>query len=217
MNILKLMAERHSVRQYTTQPVEPKKRAIIDALITDINSTTGLNFQVFYDETKCFDSMLAHYGKFSGVKNYIALVGAKSPTLDETVGYWGEHLVLKLQEMGLNTCWVALTHGKTKATTAPGEKLACLISFGYGTTPGVPHKSKPLHDVCNFSDTVPDWFVTGVKAALLAPTAMNQQKFFFTLHPDDSVTLTAGKGFYAKMDMGIVKYHFEVATDKTVN
>lgn len=216
MDIIKLMSERHSVRQYTVQPVEPQKRDVLDELIADINHTTGHNIQVFYDETNCFDSMLAHYGKFSGVKNYIALVGAKSPTLDESLGYWGEKLVLKLQELGLNSCWVALTHGKSKAIVAPGQKQVCLICFGYGTTPGAPHKNKPLHDVCNFSASVPDWFVTGVKAALAAPTAMNQQKFFFTLNDDGSVTATAGRGFYAKVDLGIVKYHFEAATGKSV-
>lgn len=76
----------------------------------------------FYEEQKCFDSMMAHYGKFSGVKNYIALVGKKSETLDEELGYQGERLVLKAQELGLNTCWVAMTHGKSKAEIGKDEK-----------------------------------------------------------------------------------------------
>ena len=62
--------------------------------------------------------MMAHYGKFDGVHNYIALVGKKSSTLDETLGCYGEQLVLKAQEIGLNTCWVAMTHGKSKAQIA---------------------------------------------------------------------------------------------------
>lgn len=216
MNIMKLMSERHSVRQYSVQPVEPQKRDVLEAVIAEINAKTGLNIQVYYDEPRCFDSMLAHYGKFDCVKNYIALVGKKSPTLDEELGYYGEELVLKIQELGLNSCWVALTHGKSKAFVAPGEKLVCLICFGYGTTEGAVHKNKPLHEVCNFSESVPDWFVTGVKAALLAPTAMNQQKFYFKLNDDESVTATAGRGFYSKVDLGIVKYHFEAATGKKV-
>ena len=27
--------------------------------------------------------------------------------------YYGEKIVLKCQELGLNTCWVAMTHGKS--------------------------------------------------------------------------------------------------------
>ena len=51
-------------------------------------------------------------------------------------------------------------------------------------------------------------------AALLAPTAMNQQKFKFELLPDGSVKASCGTGFYTKLDLGIVRYHFEAASKK---
>ena len=41
-------------------------------------------------------------------------------------------------------------------------------------------------------DGMPQWFLNGVNAALLAPTAMNQQKFFFTLQPDGNVKVACG-------------------------
>lgn len=214
MTIQEIMQARHSVRQYTTQPIEPKKRTVLDDMIAQINREQGLNIQIFYDETKCFDSIMAHYGKFSGVKNYIALVGKKSPDLDEKLGYFGEQLVLAAQELGLNTCWVALTHGKSQAKVLPGEKLVCLIALGYGVNMGAAHKNKPLEKVCNYRPDMPQWFLDGMEAALLAPTAMNQQKFYFTYAADGSVKATCGGGFYTKLDLGIVKYHFEAATGK---
>lgn len=85
--------------------------------------------------------MMAHYGKFSGVKNYIALVGKKSPKLEEALGYYGEKIVLNVQELGLNSCWVAMTHGKSQADVRKGEKQICLIAFGHGETQGAPHKT----------------------------------------------------------------------------
>ena len=212
MEILEIMKQRHSVRQYTDRAIEPEKREILDALTEKINKEAGLHIQNIYDEPECFDSMMAHYGKFSGVKNYIALVGKKSPSLDETLGYYGEQLVLKAQELGLNTCFVAMTHGKSKADIAKGEKQVCLISLGYGSTSGVTHKNKELSEVCNYHDRMPEWFLKGVEAALLAPTAMNQQKFFFELQPDGNVKATCGSGFYTKLDLGIVKYHFDAVT-----
>lgn len=214
MEILEIMEQRHSVRQYSEQAIEQEKRLILDSLAEEINKETGMHIQIIYDEPKCFDSFMAHYGKFSGVRNYIALVGKKSVKLDETLGYYGEKLVLKAQELGLNTCWVALSHGKSKAVIDKGEKQICLISLGYGTTQGVEHKNKPLQDVCNYSEQLPDWFLVGVNAALLAPTAMNQQKFRFELRPDGSVKASCGSGFYTKLDLGIVKYHFEAASGK---
>ena len=86
--------------------------------------------------------------------------------------------------------------------------------MGYGATQGVPHKSKTLQDVVKAEAPLPDWFQDGVKAALLAPTAMNQQKFMFTLK-DNQVSVKAGIGFYAKIDLGIVKYHFEIGAGET--
>ncbi len=210
--MIEIIKQRHSVRQYTSQVIEQEKRAILDELIAEINQKEGLHIQIIYDEPKCFDSFMAHYGKFKGVSNYVALVGSKGADLDEKLGYYGEMIVLKAQELGLNTCWVAMTHGKSRAIVGKGEKAGCLITIGYGVTEGVEHKNKPIQKVCNYDENLPQWFLQGVTAALLAPTAMNQQKFYFTLSPDGTVTATRGKGFYVKVDLGIVKYHFEAVT-----
>lgn len=215
MDILDIMKARHSVRQYNGKKIEGDKREILTALVNECNKESGMRIQIFFDEPKCFDSMMAHYGKFSGVENYIALVGEKNAGLDEKAGYYGEKIVLKAQELGLNTCWVAMTHGKSAATIGKGEKQACIIALGYGALQGTAHQSKPLEQLCNCASDMPDWFSKGMEAVLLAPTAMNQQKFCLTLE-NGKVFAKAGKGFYTKMDMGIVKYHFEAVTGHKV-
>lgn len=216
MEIKQAMEERHSVRRYTDQPIEAEKREVLDAMAKQINAESGLHIQILYDEPTCFDSFRAHYGKFDGVRNYIALVGKKSETCEADLGYYGEKLVLAAQMLGLNTCWVALTHGKSRASVEKGEKQVCLISLGYGVTQGVLHQNKPLAEVCRGAEDAPAWFAEGVRAALMAPTAMNQQKFLFAYRADGTVCLTRGKGFYSKVDLGIVRYHFEAVTGKTV-
>lgn len=213
MDILKIMEERHSVRAYKNVPIEQEKRAVLNQLIAEINQAAGLHIQILYDEPTCFDTFIAHYGKFSGVKNYISLVGKKSRDLDEKLGYYGEQIVLKAQELGLNTCWVAMSHGKSKAEIGSGETERCLISIGYGATNGVPHKSKEISAVSNYKEGMPEWFLKGVKAALLAPTAINQQKFYFELDSNGNVTAKHGLGFYAAIDLGIAKYHFAAASE----
>lgn len=143
------------------------------------------------------------------------MIGKKSPDLDEKIGYYGERLVLKAQQSGLNSCWVAMTYNKIKTafSIAPGEKLCIVIALGYGETQGTAHKSKSFDEVTKADGQTPDWFKNGVKAALLAPTAMNQQKFLFTLD-GNQVSAKAGLGFYSKIDLGIAKYHFEIAAGK---
>lgn len=159
--------------------------------------------------------MMAHYGKFSGVENYIALIGKKGPDLEEKCGYYGEQLVLLAQQLGLNTCWVAMTFSKIKSayTINSGEKLCLVISLGYGLSQGLPHKSKPMDALCTVNGEAPEWFKNGMKAAMLAPTAMNQQKFKLSLS-GNTVSAKAGMAFYSKVDIGIVKCHFEIGAGK---
>lgn len=208
MQILDLMKERHSVRQYSDKKIDGDVKTKLDTYVASINEESGLSMQIFYNEPNCFNSMLAHYGKFSNVKNYIAIVGKKEE--QEKAGYYGEKLVLKCQELGLNTCWVALTHGKVNVQTKLQQKLLILIALGYGTNMGVAHKSKPSKELCK-EDAYPEWFMKGMEAVSLAPTAMNHQKFMFEIK-NGQVYAKALMGFYSKIDLGIVKYHFETIT-----
>ena len=216
MDLMEAMRARHSVRQYTDRPIADDVAQALEKEIRQCNKEGGLHFQLVQNEPKAFDGFMAHYGKFSGVRNYIALIGPKGPDLDEKCGYYGERLVLLAQQMGLNTCWVALTYSKVKTafTILEGEKLCVVIALGYGQTQGTAHTSKTVEQVSRVAGAMPAWFENGVKAALLAPTAMNQQKFTFTLK-GDKVRAEAGLGFYAKVDLGIVKYHFELGAQRT--
>ena len=212
---MEAMKERHSVRQYEDRPLDQNAVAALQEEISACNKEGGLHIQLVTNEPKAFDGFMAHYGKFSGVKNYIAMIGKKRPDLEEKCGYYGERLVLKAQQLGLNTCWVAMTYSKIKTafTVADGEKLCIVISLGYGKTNGVPHKSKSADAVAKADGAFPAWFKAGVEAALLAPTAMNQQKFLFTLD-GNRVSAKAGFGFYTKIDLGIARYHFEIGAGK---
>ncbi len=215
MTELEAIRARHSVRQYLRKPLKSDDLETLRSELDACNRESGLHIQLVTDEPKAFEGSMARYGKFSEVRDYFALVGRADADLQEKCGYWGERLVLKAQMMGLNTCWVALTFSKVKSAYVldEGEKLAAVIAFGYGANQGVPHKSKAMEEVAKVDGPMPDWFKAGMDAVLLAPTAVNQQKFLFTLE-NGKVCATAGHSFYAKMDLGIVKYHFEVGAGK---
>ncbi len=200
-----LMKQRHSVRQYKDVPIELDVKEKLSLFVDSVNQESGISFQIFFDEPACFDSILAHYGKFSCVKNYIVIVGRKED--QEKAGYFGEKIVLECQRLGLNTCWVALTHGKTKAKISAGQKVLCLIALGYGENQGLAHKSKRIEQLAKW-DTKQEWFINGMEAVCLAPTAINQQKFFFELK-NGAVYAHSLPAFYSKIDLGIAKYHFE--------
>lgn len=215
MTQLEAIKSRHSVRQYKDRPIETELRALLCEEIDKINAESGLNIQLICDEPKAFDSFMAHYGNFTGVSNYFAIAYKKGVDAQEKIGYYGERLVLFAQSIGLHTCWVALTYKRVPDAIkiAKDEKLSLVISVGHGRNRGVAHKSKPISTLAPDYDSAPEWFKNGVDAALLAPTATNQQKFTLTLE-GDKVKAKAGLGFYSKMDLGIVKYHFEVGSGR---
>lgn len=215
MTIQEAIRNRHSVRQYQNRPLKPETVAALEKMIGEINREAGLHIQLVKNEPKAFSSMLAHYGNFRGVSNYLALIGPASDGLDERCGYYGEKLVLYAQTLGLNTCWVKLTYKKVPGAfdIRPGEKLVIVITIGYGLTQGVPHRSKAIERLCRVEGETPAWFQAGMEAVLLAPTAVNQQKFLFTLS-GDGVKAEAPRGACTMIDLGIAKYHFEIGAGK---
>ena len=218
MEIREAIRARHSVRKYLDMPITGEMKEKLEALIRECNEESGLHIQLVLNDAECFRTLLAHYGWFENVNNYVAIVGSKElPDLEEKGGYYGQKIVLAAQQEGLNTCWVAGTYkkGKCRAEMAADEKIICVIAIGYGENQGTKHKSKPLAKLCSVKEEdMPGWFRNGVKGAMMAPTAMNQQKFTISLENGEAV-ITAGRGPMTKIDLGIVKYNFEAASGHT--
>ena len=247
MTLQEAIEARHSVRAYKNEPLADDAVKILEEQIAILNREGQLHMQLILNEPKAFQGTLAKYGKFRNANNYIVMAGKKAASqreesktsldspereqartkfkaddLDERVGYYGEQLVLLAQTLGLNTCWVGLSYSKVPGTYVldEGEKIACYIAIGYGETQGGSHKIKNIEQVSNASDITPAWFKKGVEAALLAPTAVNQQKFSFEYigMENNRHKIRARKGFsmigYTQMDLGIAKYHFEIGAGK---
>lgn len=236
MTLLEAIQERHSVRRYVSRPLA---QDIVDALLAKIeecNREGNLHIQLVLGEPKGFGGLIC-YGQFSGVENYLVVAGKKTDastsrgkglSLDERVGYYGESLVLLAQQLGLGTCWAGLTYSKTKGafTLEDGEKVVCMIALGYPDDPGRNMKRKPLTAISNVGETTPDWFRAGVEAAQKAPTAVNQQKFYFEyLGEQPSATEATRKPLvrakrlfsmigYTRIDLGIAKLHFEIGAGR---
>lgn len=220
IDMMQAIEERHSVRSFTDEPLDDVAIATLEEEVACGNANGSLSMALLCDEPEAFDSTLAHYGKFANVKNYLVLAGPDAPDLAERCGYYGEKLVLLAQRLELNTCWVALTFKKrhVRKLIAPGHKLALVIALGHGSSQGSAHKVKGAAEVCSvpIGSTVPEWFRKGIDSALLAPTAMNQQKFQIDLTNDMDeqglplVDIRSKGGAYSDVDLGIVRLHFEL-------
>lgn len=216
MDTLQMMKSRHSVRQYTEQKIEGETLELLKAELTFAEEKSGLKFQLLLNEPDAFDCYLSKKLNFKNANNYIAIIGKKTFENEMNAGYYGAQIVLKAQEMGLNTCFVGGTFSRRKAKyeLQKGEKLICIITVGYGETHGVPHINCSIDKLCDFRGDMPPWFMKGMDYAMLAPTAMNDQKFCLILRNGNEVKLVSRGGTCKGVTLGIVKYHFEAGAGK---
>lgn len=219
MTLYEATLERHSVRAYQDKPLSEDVVKDLTEKVNGINANTGLHIQLVTNEPTAFQSPMARYGKFSNVSSYLVMVAPETKAAEELVGYYGEELVLTAQSMGVNSCWVGLTYRLKPGivSVGKGEKVHCVIALGYGVDNGRSRKTKEPIEVGNISDLTPKWFLSGVTCALNAPTAVNQQKFYFELQ-SDQMTVSANAKFslvgYTHVDLGIVKRHFELGVEE---
>lgn len=216
MTIREAIDVRHSVRAYTKRPIDGEIQKALEDEIALCNEKSGLSIRLVLNDPDTIKGLLT-YGAFENADNYIALIGPDTDDLYRLCGYFGERLVLLAETLGLSTCWIAGSYKKArvKKTLCEGEALAAIISIGYAAKPGKPHKSKTYERVTETTGPVPDWFREGVNAALLAPTAINQQQFRITLH-DGEASVKALPGPYSLIDLGIVQYHFEIGAGRPI-
>ena len=207
---------RHSVRNYKPKRIEEEKAALLRQKIDDLNRESGLHLQYIEDAGKTYNKLLNRTSGLNSAPSVIACVGKEGiEDLEEKVGYYGEKLVLYAQTLGLNTCWAGIfSRKKIPVVIDPGEKLVISIAIGYGENQGKDHKSKAVDQISQTAGERPDWFDRGIEMALLAPTAMNQQSFIIKLNEDEAVEFIDKGGFFSKVDLGIVRYHFEVGSGR---
>ncbi|MCQ2459024.1 MAG: nitroreductase family protein [Ruminococcus sp.] len=217
MNELEAVKERHSVRSYKDKKIESQTIQKLNEMIADCNEKGNLHIQLVEDAGKTFNKLLNKFMGLGSAPSVIACIGKDDETLDERIGYYGQKIVLYAQMLGLNTCWAGTFNPKNvNAEIKSGERLAIVIAVGYGVNNGRVRKSKSAEQVVRGgTNGKPEWFMKGVETALLAPTAVNQQKFEIVLNDDESVDIVDKGGILSKIDKGIVKYNFEIGAQRS--
>lgn len=214
MTELEALQQRHSVRAYQDKKIEADKVNQLNALIEECNKEGNLNLQLLEDAGGTFGRVMSKVMGLGSAPSVIACIGPDDSTLDERIGYYGQKIVLFAQSIGLNTCWAGtFSEKKSPAKRSAGDRFPIVIAIGYGVNGGRVRKSKSLDQVvAGGIEGKPEWFVKGAEAALLAPTAINQQRFEIVLKDGDAVEIVDRGGVLSKIDKGIVKYNFEVGS-----
>lgn len=172
------------------------------------------------------------YGLISGAWSYgVVIADSSRNNYQEQAGYGGEILVLTATAAGIDSCWIGgfydrkalkkeidlkagqeimavIALGQAKAKTTISEKVVKLVSGS--------KKRKELDELClpEFEEEWPEWIKTAIKAARLAPSAVNRQPWRFKVE-DDSLVLLASTGeskggVSPLLDCGIALAHLEL-------
>lgn len=198
MDLLEAIDARHAIRAYTDEPVAPDVLAALQSEIDACNAESGLHIQMAAGLDDAFLGLKTHYGRFKGVHNAIALVGAvggntdaddgtdahgnagmhgnagattlqsfkdaegtpvspAAAALQERVGYYGERLVLRAVQLGLDTSWAVLEGTETVPADEAwwtldadaGEAVVWVIAFGHGARPGGRRRTKPMEELAS--------------------------------------------------------------------
>ena len=216
MTMKEAMAARHTVRHYLNRALPEQIVNSLAARIDENNQKYGLHMQLITENKEAFGPILRLI-LAKGVRNYIILAGQDRPGLDEKIGYSGADLMLYAQTLGLNTWWGGGTFSKSgvkrNADLKETERILGVIAVGYGAEQGTAHKSKKPEEISRYKGTAPQWFCEGVRAVLLAPTALNRQAFEIT-GEGETVMMRCDNGAFSGIDLGIGKYHFEIGAGK---
>lgn len=214
MTEIEAIKDRHSVRNFVNQKIAKDLIEKLNIMIVQCNAEGNLHFQFFENAGNTFKNLVNKATGLESAPGVIICAGRDDATLDERIGYYGEKIVLYAQMLGLNTCWTATFNKKhVNADIRNDERIVVAIAIGYGENTGKPHKSKKPGQVIIGKGEKPYWFNYGVKMALLAPTALNQQRFEIELLPDGKVKFHDKGGILNKVNLGIVRYHFEAGVN----
>ena len=211
-----MMEKRHTVRKYLDKPLDMDLIGLLNDRIERNNCVYNLTFKLITNNSDGLSS-LARLMSNNSVQNYIILAGKDNSDLDKKIGYCGADLILYAQSLGLNTWWCGgMFNGKNalKYLDNKAVRVNGVIAIGYGKTQGVPHKSKTADQVSHFKGDAPGWFKSGIKALLLAPSALNRQPYIVN-GEGNKVSLKVKNGTFSQVDLGIGKYFFELGAGKS--
>lgn len=140
MNYAALIQNRKSSREFTEQEISFKDLEIIHNYCQDSlrRLIPEIDTQVYFfgRGTAAALEGAAGYNQFLvGSPQYLVLLSEKHPLSHINAGYMMQDLLLKLSDMGLDSCWLTFADGediKGVLGIASDMEVAAIAAFGYG-------------------------------------------------------------------------------------
>ncbi|MDR0974700.1 MAG: hypothetical protein LBL80_03295 [Ruminococcus sp.] len=231
MDINNAINIRHSRRAYDGKGLALDDAVRLHDLVTEYSKVPGVDIRFITNNGTAFNGLTKSYGIFTGVNDYFLLIRNKdNPKSSIKLGYYGELLILRCTEMGLNTCWVGATFSEKdfNVTLDDDQVVECAITVGHSPKRHTIHenlihfmyhpRTKRISEMyTSEADSVPDWFLNGMAAVQKAPSAFNRQPAHFIYHKDGTVSVQSKDVETVEslgIDIGIAKLHFEIGSGR---
>lgn len=231
-DIKKIISERVSVRTF-----DPDKSVPADVIgmmrsaVTDANSPFGGEFTIKLAEFQLKGPQSpGTYGTISGASWYLLMGIADDELSALSAGYAMERVVLRATELGLGSCWIALTFKKDdferEVKMPDGETLRIISPLGYAApkrrllermTRAVIRSSsrRSMNELFSFGrwgNDVPEdnKFFQPLALMRLAPSAKNTQPWRALVEGENVWFYYVKKSEASLLDVGIGLCHFDL-------
>ncbi|MBS4960930.1 MAG: hypothetical protein KHZ62_08970 [Clostridiales bacterium] len=137
MDMLTCVDLRKSVRNFTDRLIEEESLQQLknffqnnDPLEDEIQ--TRIELVKREELPKGIEEIGGYHGFFIQAPYYILIYSDKRPNFIENAGYLGERVILKMTEMGIDSCWLTLKEERVLEQKEGQLRLTGLIAAGYG-------------------------------------------------------------------------------------
>lgn len=235
---------RHSRRVFTGETIADQSIRQLEAVAQELQrEIDGCRSVVIpQHDGSVFSGLRGGYGVIRGAPSYIAfVVDTRAQNAYAKLGYTGETLVLEATSLGLGTCWVSGTFDSSAVardlSLRQSERVFAVTPIGHSQEKHAvsekimsgfagSHRRKTFDEIIIGPEwnTWPQWALSAVEAARIAPSAMNRQPWLFRLDGKTLSVEVAGKGrgtipagYYTdpgkRLDCGIALCHLAIGAE----
>lgn len=139
MDYKKAAENRKSIREFTNKPVTREQKDAISAYLGEcrrLDADIATEFMMV-DGTDCryLKELAGYEGMTFEAPCYLLLFSEVKPGYLENAGYMAEDLLLRLTDMGLDSCWLTVDDEpgiRAVLNVKSGRKAAAVLAFGHG-------------------------------------------------------------------------------------
>ena len=223
MNLYEAVYQRHSVRKYKMEAIDPERLSKIGAFYEQIEPLfPGIETEIGIKENvagkhicRGFFGVTAPY--------YLTVYSEKRDRAEMNAGYLCEQISLYMLTLGIGSCYLGASI--PAGTPKVRSDKALVISMAFGIPAGrltrrsEDAKRLPVKELCVYKDPPTRWMTQVIEAARLAPSSMNRQPWRFVAAQNRIHIFSKKDGMdkpkkWDEFNFGVMFAHIAIASEE---